>query len=129
MDGRCQEAVGSWCRHTLGVEHPDTITIAGCDGVLCRDEGERERALTMARISAEAHGSRRAVVVGHSGCAGFVASPEEHQEAVRGAVARVAAAGLFDTVIGLYHDVDADELAEICRAHGSKAEDPSSVIA
>lgn len=129
MDGRCQEAVGAWCRHSLGAEYPDTITIAGCDGVLCQDEGERTRALTMARISADKHGSTQAVVVGHSGCAGFITTAEGHQEAVRGAVAKIAGAGVFDTVIGLYHDVDTDQLGEVCRAHGTKKKVSSSVIA
>ena len=129
MDGRCQHAVGSWARQQFGVDYPDTITIAGADGVLNNNEVEWERALGMGKISVEKHGASKAVLVGHSGCAGFVASPEEHQEAIRNAVAKLASTNLYDTVVGLFHDVDTDELTEVCRAHGTPVAVPSPVHA
>ncbi|MBU6321763.1 MAG: hypothetical protein KGI78_02815 [Patescibacteria group bacterium] len=116
MDGRCQAVVGAWARTHFSVDHPDTVTIAGADGVLVTDPAEWERALAMATISAEKHGARGAIIAGHSGCAGFVASPEEHQDAIRGAVAKLVATGLFESVVGVYHDVDTDEIIEVCRS-------------
>jgi hypothetical protein len=118
MDGRCQEAVGAWCRHNLGVDYPDTITIAGANGILLNDEVEWERALKMAGVSVEKHGAAQAVVVGHAQCAGFVADETGHKEAVRHAVAKVAETGMFEIVVGLYHDIEADLLEEVCRARG-----------
>ena len=129
MDGRCQETVGAWARRNFGVDYPDTLTIAGADGVLLSDQAEWDRALVMAKISVEKHGATQAALVGHSGCAGFVASPEEHQEAIRSAVAKLASTNLYDTVVGLYHDVDSDELTEVCRARGSGVKVASTVIA
>lgn len=129
MDGRCQEAVGVWCRQNFGVEYPDTITIAGCDGVLCSSEAEWERAVAMAKISTEKHGANQAAIVGHTGCAGFPVSDEEHQEAIRNAVAKIASTGLFDTVVGLYNRVETGLLEEVCRARGAQVSVPSTVIA
>ena len=115
MDGRCQKMVGEWCRREFGVEYPDTITIAGCDGVLVSDPAERERALAMAHISAEKHGAQNAVVVGHSECAGFAVSDEEHKQAIRKAAAIIYESGLFEKVVGLFEDVKAGTLEEVCR--------------
>jgi hypothetical protein len=129
MDGRCQEAVGAWARQNFGVEYPDTLTIAGADGVLLSDAAEWERALVMAKISTEKHGATQAVVIGHSGCAGFVASPEEHQEAIRNTVAKITGTGLYETVVGLYHDVDAGTLEEVCRARGARPAVPAAAVA
>lgn len=131
MDGRCQRQVNAWCREEFEIEHPDTITIAGCDGVLATDdkanEVEWERALRMARISSEAHGSRQAVVIGHSLCVGYPVSPEEHRTAIKKAVGRIVGTGLFETVVGLYNDVDAKTLEEVCRV--SRISTPSSATA
>lgn len=118
MDGRCQAAVGAWCHEHFGSDKPDTITIAGADGVLAEGGPEWERALRMAKISAEAHGSKQAVIVGHSGCAGYQASADEHKAAVTKASGRIAEAGIFETVVGLFDDLDANTLTEVCR-HGA----------
>jgi len=115
MDGRCQLAVGEWCKKEFGTEYADTITVAGLDGVLPEHEAERERAKGMAKISAEKHGSKQAVVVGHSSCAGFPVSGEEHAAAIQKCVDIVKGWGLFDTVVGLFMDVDKKEIKEICR--------------
>lgn len=128
MDGRCQHAVGSWARQQFGADYPDTITIAGVDGELNNNEAEWERALRMGKISVEKHGATQACVVGHSGCAGFVASAEEHQEAIRNAVAKLTSAGLYETVVGLYHDVDTDTLTEVCRARGTAVAIPTAAL-
>lgn len=116
MDGRCQASVGAWCREHFGILYPDTVTVAGCDGILCSNDAEWDRAIAMAKISIEKHGARQAVIVGHSGCAGFPVSDEEHREAIRSALAKIASTGLFDTVVGLYNRVETDTLEEVCRA-------------
>lgn len=115
MDGRCQEAVGEWCRTNFVVDYPDTITIAGCDGVMCSDDNEWGRALAMARISVEKHGAKQAAVVGHSECAGFPVSAEEHKEAIKQAVNKLADTKLFQTVVGLFEDVQGGTIEEVCR--------------
>ena len=105
MDGRCQALVAEWCKRELRAEYPDTITIAGCDGVLAADEGERGRAFRMARISAEKHGARQAVVVGHSECAGYPVSDEDHKKAIARDAALIRGSGIFENVTGLFVDV------------------------
>jgi len=120
MDGRCQEAVGKWARKEFGVDFPDTITIAGADGVLIESSAEQERAHTMAKISAEKHGSKCAAIVGHSGCAGFPVSDDEHKKAVASSAAIVKGWGLFDVVVGLYHDVESRGITEVCRLEKRK---------
>jgi len=115
MDGRCQERIGAWCRKEFGVEYPDTITIAGCDGVLTQNPAEYARAMTMARISAEKHGAAHAVVVGHSECAGYPVSDEEHQSAIKESVARIAKEGIFKQVVGLFVYVKSGSITEVCR--------------
>ena len=107
--------VGEWCRREFGVEYPDTITIAGCDGVLVSNPAERERALAMARISAEKHGAQNAVVVGHSHCAGYDVPDKEHKDAICKAAAIVYESGIFQHVVGLFDDVETGKIEEVCR--------------
>ena len=115
MDGRCQQAIGEWCKKEFGTDYADTITIAGLDGVLPENAAERERSEAMAKISAEKHGAKQAVVVGHSGCAGFPVSNEEHAAAIKASAGIVKGWGLYDTVVGLFMDVDKKEIQEVCR--------------
>jgi hypothetical protein len=115
MDGRCQDSVGAWCKKEFGTQYADTITIAGLDGVLPKDQPERERAQKMAKISAEKHGSKNAVVVGHSNCAGFPVSKEEHAEAIKQSVKIVKDWGLYEKVVGLFMDVENKTISEVCR--------------
>lgn len=115
MDGRCQDCIGAWCKKEFGTDYADTITIAGLDGVLPKDQAERDRAQMMGKISAEKHGSKNAVVVGHSGCAGFPVSNDEHAAAIKQSVDIVKKWGLFDKVVGLFVDVETGKIAEVCR--------------
>lgn len=115
MDGRCQEAVGAWARKNFGVEYPDTITIAGVDGVLLKSEAEAERSKMMAEISAEKHGSKKAVIVGHSQCAGNPVSEEQHRADIKASIELIKGWGIFETIIGVYHDVETNEITEVCR--------------
>ncbi|KKW22720.1 MAG: hypothetical protein UY70_C0035G0011 [Candidatus Kaiserbacteria bacterium GW2011_GWB1_52_6] len=115
MDGRTNDLVNAWCRTNFGVDHPDTITIAGCDGILISDAGERERAFKLARISAHHHGSKQAVVIGHSECAGHMVPNEQHKIDIEQATKLVAAPGIFEHVVGLFVDVRTGEIVEVCR--------------
>jgi hypothetical protein len=76
---------------------------------------ERERAFTMARISADKHGAKNAVVVGHSQCAGHPVSNEDHHRDIEKSVNLVKDTGIFEHVIGLFVDVDTNEILEVCR--------------
>lgn len=114
MDGRCKAIIGAWCRQELDVDHPDTITIAGCDGVLITHQGERRRAFNMARISAHHHGSKQAIVVGHSECAGHPVSDEQHRKDIEQAAKLVAESGIFKNVTGLFLDVRKNEIQKVC---------------
>lgn len=116
MDGRCQDGIGEWCKKEFGIDYADTITVAGLDGVLPENAGECERAKTMAKISVEKHGAKQAVVVGHSGCVGFPVSEEEHVDAITKSVSIVKNWGLFDTVVGVFMDMDKKSIVEVCRA-------------
>lgn len=115
MDGRCQGLVGEWAKKGFGVEYPDTITIAGLDGVLIENAGERERALAMGRISAEKHGAKNAVVVGHSGCAGYVVDDNGHRDAVKKSAQIIKDSNMFENVVGLFVDVEKQSIEEVCR--------------
>jgi len=115
MDGRCQEKLGAWARKEFGVDFPDTITIAGSEGVLVSDKSEFARAMQMARISADKHGSAQAIVVGHSECAGFPVSDDDHKVAIKKAVALIAKENIFETVVGLFHDVKTGKIEEVAR--------------
>ncbi|HEU5439815.1 MAG TPA: carbonic anhydrase [Ktedonobacterales bacterium] len=114
IDGRAQDPVAAWVKDHFHVDFVDTITVPGPDGVLT--QGTQER-ITYLRdevaVSQRAHGSGVVVVAGHFGCAGYPASPEEHQRAIRGA-ARVAAGwGLPMRVIGLWVN-DAWQVEVVC---------------
>lgn len=115
MDGRCQECIGQWARDNFGVQYPDTITIAGADGVLLKSEAEQMRSKMMAKISAEKHGAKQAVIIGHSQCAGNPVSEEQHKADIENSAELIKGWGIFETVVGLYHDVDTDAVTEVCR--------------
>ena len=83
--------------------------------MLLDNEAERERAIQMAKISTEKHGSEFAVVVGHSSCAGNPVSDTEHYSHVEQTVALLADRGLFRGVVGLFVDVANKRVDEVCR--------------
>jgi hypothetical protein len=115
MDGRCQQLIVEWCKRKLGAEYPDTITIAGCDGVLATNAQERKRALDMARISVGKHGAETAVIIGHSECAGYPVGEAEHRDAIKKDAALIAESGIFKSVIGLFVDLRKGVVIEVCR--------------
>jgi len=72
MDGRVQLQVNEYLRDLWGVDHVDTITEPGPDGIL----GDRRpeilvgSILDRVAISIEKHGSRNVALVAHADCAG-----------------------------------------------------------
>ncbi|MGA1848761.1 MAG: carbonic anhydrase [Thermoplasmatota archaeon] len=71
MDGRTQLPVNEWMRERFGVDHVDTITEPGPNGIMARNHEElvssiRNRVL----ISVNGHGSRVVALIGHHDCAG-----------------------------------------------------------
>jgi hypothetical protein len=109
MDGRCQDAVAAYVRQKFNVDYVDAITEPGRDGILAGkkvDVSQPDDVLKWlrfkAQVSAKGHGSRHAVVVGHSKCAGNNTSNDEHQSDIRRAVEAVQGWNLFETVVGLF---------------------------
>jgi hypothetical protein len=80
MDGRTQLPLNAWVKEEFGVDHVDTITEPGPNGILAKGEGPlvdsiKDRVL----ISVNGHGSKTIVLVGHFDCAGNP-GPRDMQE-------------------------------------------------
>ncbi len=80
MDGRTQLPLNDWMRVTFGVDHVDTITEPGPNGILAKGEGPLVDSINnRVDISVNGHGSRIIVLVGHYNCAGNP-GPREMQD-------------------------------------------------
>lgn len=114
MDGRCQEIVRQYVMKTYGVDYVDAITGAGMDALLPEEKRVHESQPSLAwwkfeaDISANKHGSKRAVVIGHENCGGNGVSNDEHLSDIHKAVEVVRSWGLFETVEGLISTEGAD---------------------
>lgn len=88
MDGRIQEPLRRWIIEKFGVEHVDTITQPGIDGVLAGSTtlGDVGLAEKMTSISVKAHGSCIVVVSGHHDCAGNPVDEKQHRANIRSAI-------------------------------------------
>ena len=85
MDGRVQDPIQKWIKEKFNLEHVDTITQPGIDGILGGGlAGNIGNVLSvklarhMTSISVNAHGSSVIVVSGHHDCAGNPVSKEQH---------------------------------------------------
>ena len=105
MDGRTQEPVAAWIKARFGVDHVDTITEAGPNGVLARGEPEGTDAIRRrVAVSVNGHGSRVVVLVGHHDCAGNPgARPMQEEHTLRG-LAVVESWGFPVRRLGVYVD-------------------------
>lgn len=109
MDGRCQEEVRRFVNKQTGADYADLVALAGIDGVLAGKtpsvplDSATAIALTRfeAEVSTKGHGSTRAFVIGHTGCAGNPVSDDEHICDIGKAVETVRSWGLFESVVGL----------------------------
>ncbi len=71
MDGRTQLPLNEWARREFGVDHVDTITEPGPNGILAgKDRVLTESIRKRVGISVNGHGSKVIVLVGHHDCAG-----------------------------------------------------------
>ena len=86
IDGRIQEAVAESVRRTHGVRYVDVVTVPGVDGALQESRSARQQVRDAVAVSIEAHGSRVAVVAGHTDCAGHPVDEAQHGRDVHAAV-------------------------------------------
>ncbi len=104
MDGRVQNPVNAHLRELWGVEHVDTITEPGPDGILGRG---RPRALLNSildrvALSVERHGSRHIALVAHHDCAGNPCDRETHLELLQEGLRLLAHHFPGASVLGLW---------------------------
>ena len=78
IDGRIQAAVAESIRRTYGVQHVDMVTVPGVDGVLRGSGPARDHVRAAVAVSQDAHGSKVAVVAGHTDCAGHPVDEPTH---------------------------------------------------
>lgn len=107
MDGRVQKAVNKYGSLVFGAEYADTVTKAGLDGLLAREDVEEnalESIKNMILVSVEKHHSHGIVVHGHSECAGNPVSDEQHEMDIKRSVERIKEmiSGSKITVKGVY---------------------------
>lgn len=108
MDGRVQLPVLEYLRQRFGVDHVDSITEAGPDGILARqDDAEAVEAICRkVNISHTKHGSRWLAVVAHADCAGNPVSAEAHWQQLELAVRFLRQRFPAMAVLGLWVDED-----------------------
>ncbi len=105
VDGRVQMPVNRWLRKAANVEYVDTVTEAGPDGILAKDEAPfvdsiKRRVL----ISVNRHGSKTIAVIGHHDCAGDPGSESLHRDHIMKALEAVKGWNLGARLLGAYVD-------------------------
>ncbi len=120
MDGRVQECVNNYIKETYGVDHVDTITLAGPVKVLGQDRKIKLKENVKFRlgISINGHGSRYVAVVGHHDCAGVKESDELHKEYILNASKQVES--WYDNV--LVEAIWVDENFTVTKLQGERNE-------
>ena len=119
MDGRIQLSVNTYLREHFGVDYVDTVTEAGPNGILARQDSTTVCDAIFSRIdiSVHQHGSAGIAVVGHHDCAGNPGE-RDHQDAdTRAAVALIRDHYAPLPVIGLWVN-DAWEVSLLAVAVG-----------
>ncbi len=88
MDGRVQQPVNNFLQKRFGAENVDTITEAGPNGILAKQEDKAtiQSIFKRVEISVNAHKSKGIAVVGHHDCAGNPAPKEEQLRHIRDSV-------------------------------------------
>lgn len=92
MDGRVQKAVNRYASLIFGAEFADTITKAGLDGLLAKDDVNPEvldSVKNMILVSVDKHNSLGIVVHGHEECAGNPVDDEQHKKDIKKSVRTV----------------------------------------
>lgn len=106
MDGRVQHPVRDFMQKKYKVDHVDTITEAGPDGILAanQDKLALESIKRRVEVSTGKHGSKHIAIVGHHDCAGNPVDKEAHLAHIRSAIKTVKSWGVKAEVIGLWVD-------------------------
>ena len=88
MDGRVQQPVNQYLQVRFGAENVDTITEAGPNGILAKQEDHTtiQSIFNRIEISVNAHESKGIAIVGHHDCAGNPSSKEEQIRHIRESV-------------------------------------------
>lgn len=108
MDGRTQLPVNTWVKKKYGVDHVDTVTEPGPNGILAKNEDQAildsmKRRVT---ISVEKHGSKVVAVVGHHDCAGNPVSEETNKKQIKQAMKTIKKWGFPVELVGLWVNED-----------------------
>lgn len=108
MDGRVQNQVNDYMIKEYGVEHVDTITLAGPVRVLATNEQASliENVLFRTNISVKKHGSKVIAVCGHHDCAGIPEPDENQMTYIKESVIKMKNWYPDCEVIGLWLDKD-----------------------
>lgn len=117
MDGRVQQPVNRFLQKRFGEENVDTITEAGPNGILAKqqDDTTLQSIFNRVDISLNAHSSKCLAVVGHHDCAGNPVPKEEQLKHIRESVSVLRKKYKQVEVIGLWVD-------EEWKVHEIKAE-------
>lgn len=114
MDGRCQHVpehiLANYVQRAEDDEADpvfDTITEPGIDAILAGkstlpDAPSIDWLKFKGQVSAEHHGAKVAVVVGHNACAGNPVDDEQHHMHIKSSVEEISSWGMFDRTIGLF---------------------------
>jgi len=103
MDGRTQLPVNEWMRENLGVDHVDTITEPGPNGILARNQEDLVRSIRdRVLISVNGHGSRVIALIGHHDCAGNPGPKEMQDDQVMKGLDIIRSWGLPVRLLGLW---------------------------
>lgn len=91
MDGRVQSVIAKFGLEKFEAQYPDTITEAGCDGLLARSNDQRllDSIKSKLLISVEKHNSKGVIVHGHEDCAGNPVDKDHHKEHIRQTVEKI----------------------------------------
>ncbi|MCF8231553.1 MAG: hypothetical protein K9J27_05130 [Bacteroidales bacterium] len=106
MDGRVQQPVNRFLQERFGAENVDTITEAGPNGILAKQEDEAiiQSIFKRVDISVNAHKSKGMAIVGHHDCAGNPAPKEEQIRHIRDSVSFLQKHYQNAEIIGLWVD-------------------------
>jgi len=85
MDGRVQQPVNNFLQKRFNADNVDTITEAGPNGILAKQEDKAtiQSIFKRVEISVNAHKSKAIAIVGHHDCAGNPAPKEEQIRHIR----------------------------------------------
>jgi hypothetical protein len=103
IDGRVQEPVSTWLKHTYQLDYVDVITQPGPDKMLAESVEDRARAIRdMVDISLKAHHSNLLAIAGHHDCVANPVAKSEHLDQIRKALHEVRLWNPPATLVGLW---------------------------